>query len=514
MNNDSIEKMYEKAFGQAVYLQSVFPEMAKKQMAEMVETMARSNGNIDAILSTNQSVSVKGGFIAEEVHAETFNLDAILKNEKSRAYTDRNAEWSSFDWNGAKLKRNDVPDVVIAKDGKVTVSAQSKYYDSPENTATQMSQIKDNHAKYEKVDILLGPDEQVNSTLRKVPGESEPVPTTTIKEHAEAKAAALEAKNGNTAEIDAYKQTANKCQDKISQGKASSKPLSKSDADKLGSGDKSKLQQIEADYQTASTMHQMGNAAVGAFALSCVASGSMNTVRYIQLAKEGKITVEEATFKIIGETAASAADSAIKAAANTGAQSLITRYGSKTIAVQALSKVGLKSLLNTNVVTVGVTCTIDAIKDLVRLGMGDISSREFFDRQGKGMMMTTAGVAGGVIGEASGVAMAGMLEITGNAALTLSGIVGGISGGLIAGLAMTMAIEVGIEKPYRDLVRNTSNLRDAARELERVSRNIFHSQILFTKFLEADAQMEQQFQTRLSRIDNAGKRALDIINQI
>ncbi len=67
----------------------------------------------------------------------------------------------------------------------------------------------------------------------------------------------------------------------------------------------------------------MGNAAVGAAALSAVISGSINTVRYIQLAREGKISIEDATFKIVGETVASAADSAVKAASTTGLNSLI-----------------------------------------------------------------------------------------------------------------------------------------------------------------------------------------------
>ena len=137
-------------------------------------------------------------------------------------------------------------------------------------------------------------------------------------------------------------------------------------------------------------------------------------------------------------------------------------------------------MLKTNAVTVGVNCAIDAVKDLVRLGAGKISAQEFFDRQGRGVLDTTAGVVGGGLGTAAGAGMATALGASaGSVALTAASIVGGLAGGMIAGLAMNLAIENGIEKPYRDLVRNTESLRDAAIELDRVSRNAVKYQVLF-----------------------------------
>ena len=97
----------------------------------------------------------------------------------------------------------------------------------------------------------------------------------------------------------------------LKDGKSSSTGLSKADADTMGSGNLSKLNEIESRYQTKSTLKQMGNAAVGAAAMSAVVSGSMNTVRYIQLAREGRLTAKEATVKIVGETVAAAADSTV-----------------------------------------------------------------------------------------------------------------------------------------------------------------------------------------------------------
>ncbi|MDL2216202.1 hypothetical protein LJB81_00545 [Desulfovibrio sp. OttesenSCG-928-M14] len=505
MGKQSIEGKYEKAFEQAASLHPIFPNAAREQMAQMVEVIAKGNENIYAELATGRDMYQKGGFIAEEFHAETFNLDAVLKGDNARAYTDRYDEWSQHQWEGKPLAKNDTPDIIVSRDGKVTTTGQSKYNYSPEETARQMSQTKDGAPKYEKVDHLIGPEDQVNPA-----GE-----VASIKDHAEAKAGALKNTGGDSAEIQAYEQTAAKSTDTLKDGKSSSTSLSKADADAMGSGDISKLKDIENRYQTKSTLKQMGNAAVGAAAMSAVVSGSMNTVRYIQLAREGRLTAEEATIKIVGETVAAAADSAVKASANAGVQSLMVRYGSEKAVVEVLAKQGLKSMMKSNAVTVGVVCAVDAVKDLVRLGMGDMTKEEFFERQGKGLMATSAGVVGGSLGVAGATALAGALGAgTGTLAMTAASVIGGLSGGMIAGLAMTMAIENGIEKPYRDLVRNTTYMHEAALELERVSKTVLMGQVLFTKYLEADADLEQQLEAQFDKIDAVGNEALALIMKI
>jgi hypothetical protein len=283
----------------------------------------------------------------------------------------------------------------------------------------------------------------------------------------------------------------------------------------MGSGDKSRLEQVENTYKTKSTLQQMGNAAVGAAAMSAVVSGSINTVRYIQLARDGKLTAQEATVKIVGETVAAAADSAVKASANAGVQSLMVRYGSEKAVTQVLAKQGLQSMMKSNAVTVGVACAVDAVKDLVSLGMGNMTKEEFFERQGKGLMTTSAGVVGGSLGMAGATALAGALGASsGTLAMTAASVIGGLSGGMIAGLAMTIAIENGIEKPYRDLVQNTTYLHEAALELEQVSRTVLMGQVLFTKYIEADAHLERKLAVQFDRIDAAGDNALAAIMKI
>jgi hypothetical protein len=505
MAEESIERKYEKAFEQAASLHPVFPSSARQQMARMVEASLTGNAHIDKILSTNQSVEIKGGFIAEEVHAETFNLDAALKGDKAQAYTDRYGEWGQQEWGGRNLTTNDTPDIVVVRDGKVSTTAQSKYNYSPEETARQMSQVKDGQPKYEKVDQLIGPGDQIKPVDEMV----------SIGEHAQAKAEALKATGGDPVDTQAYEQTLAKHTDTLKDGKSSSTSLSKAEADKIGEGDRTKLEQIEDSYKNKSTLQQMGKAAVGAAAMSAVVSGSLNTVRYIQLAREGKLTGDEAALKIVGETVAAAADSAVKASANTGVQSLMVRYGSEKAVTEVLAKQGMKAMMKSNAVTVGVVCAVDAVKDLVRLGMGDISKEEFFERQGKGILQTSAGVVGGSLGMAGASAASVALGASvGGTAMTVASVVGGLSGGIIAGLAMTLAIENGIEKPYRDLVRNTGLLQEATSELERVSQTVFMGQVLFGRYIERDLMLEEGLREQFGRIDRAGLEALDAINKI
>jgi hypothetical protein len=95
------------------------------------------------------------------------------------------------------------------------------------------------------------------------------------------------------------------------------------------------------------------------------------------------------------------------------------------------------------------------------------------------------------------------------ALLTIAGIII-----VILVLAMAFASENGIEKPYRDLVRNTGHLQNAVHELERVSQTIFMGQVLFGKYLEVDASLETQLEERFTRIDEAGMRALEAVNKI
>lgn len=513
--NNNIEEEYEKSFAKIGGFQIIFPFQAKQKMAELCEEILKSNKIFDKILSTNQSPSIKGGFAAEQFFAETFNLDAILKNKNLRAYTDNYDEWYNHKFNNELLSKNDIPDIIISKNGTITSSAQSKFYDSAENTAHKMSVLKNGRAKYEDISILLGPKDQIDNGIKSSLVKNENIQKITIKEHAKAKAEALSTIVGSEAEEKAYMQTANKVSSKIQQEDISSGSLTLEEDLQLGNGDRSKLLKNRFTIQNKSSCIQMGKAAIGAAAISAIVSGAVNSLKYIQLAKKGHLTFQEATYKVLTETFSSAADSAVKASANAGIQSLMIRYGSEKAIIEALAKQSLKSIAKTSVATIGILSMIEGIKDLVRLGVGKISKKEFYERQGKGFLMTSAGVMGGGAGAVGTTTMATAAGIGATGmAFPIVASIGGIAGGLIAGLAMNFAIQNGIEKPYRNLIENTNNLKSALSELEQISQNVFHAQMLFTKFLKKNGQMDKEFEFQVKRIDELGQSALETINRI
>lgn len=491
-NKDDIETRYEKAFSQLGCFQTEFPATAKSEMARMIEQIVRTDENLkQSISSTNQSSAIKGGFAAEEVLAETYNMDAILKGKSSYAITDK----YKTEWEQAGFSHNDpVVDIaVIKKDGSAGYKAQSKFYETPESTARNMSLLKDGEVKYKDVDALIGPQEQINPQGDVV----------SVKEHAEAKSWAA-GRKGDPIQAEASRNTANKATDRIEFDETSSKSLSRHEANEVGC-DTENGRQIRKDYQnkyqTSSTIKHMKQAAKGAAAISAISSGVVNTIIYCQMAKEGKITETEAVIKIISTTASSAADSAIKASINTGIQAQIVRYGSKEITKQ-IAQNTLRTMARTNMITVGVVCGIDMVKDIVKLSCGKITKAQFEERSGKGVMTTTAGV----VGSTAGFEIGGMLGITG------AGFIGGMAGGLIAGLAMQFAIENHIETPYRELMANTASINESMSMLRQVSQEILRGQDIFTAYLIEESNLDDQSTIQYRRIaeaDSKMKAAID-----
>ena len=98
--------------------------------------------------------------------------------------------------------------------------------------------------------------------------------------------------------------------------------------------------------------------------------------------------------------------------------------------------------------------------------------------------------------------------------MTTLGVVGGISGGLIAGLAMQIAIENHIENSYKDIVRNTNNLKESLDILNQVSSNIFQGQILFSAYLEREKELDENLNKKLKDINQAGTKMSNAIDLI
>jgi hypothetical protein len=84
------------------------------------------------------------------------------------------------------------------------------------------------------------------------------------------------------------------------------------------------------------------------------------------------------------------------------------------------------------------------------------------------------------------------------ASVVLGPFIGGAVGALVASMAMDVAIEAGIEAPYREVVGNTTALRDSARLLEDVSRAVFQGQVHFSAFLTMDARLDTALRSALA----------------
>ena len=504
----SIEEQYEEAFRTTAAVNPVFTHSAKQQMVQMVEEIARSDENMQTFMRWESDPSRKGGFLAEEWHSDSFNLDSILKGKTVRAETglDNNV-----------LGNNDATaDIAIVDGDKVIKTAQVKYYKDAESTSHAHSVLdKNGDVKYQGADTALSPSDQVEG----------------IKEHA-AKAGArhleraesstdpqMEALHRNKA--NAYAQTGEKTSGTLEHDGVKSSPLSKAEANELGENDPSKVKEMRSDYQDRSTLQQMGNAAVGAAAMSAVISGAMNTVRYLGMAREGKISQQEAAVKIITETVCSATDSAVKASAIVGVNSLMVRGGEQVV-LGSLAQQGVSTILRGNAVAIGTVCVINAVKDLVSLSMGNMSKEEFEERQGKGILNTSAGVMGASLGGLAGAGLVASFSGTAAAATTATAtaaststivatasafftvpvmvpFITAMAGGIIATMAMNLAVENHIEKPYRDLVRNSRNMVESVQILEQVSASIFQGQVYFRRFLEMDAELDSAFQQQTQK---------------
>ncbi len=213
----------------------------------------------------------------------------------------------------------------------------------------------------------------------------------------------------------------------------------------------------------------------GAASMATVVCGAVAVVELVQEVREGKLTHGEAVAKILGELAASAAGAAIRASALSGEPGPLERHGSEERAVRMLAEQSLRNMLRTDVVTVGVVCIVDAVRDLVRFGTGDMSKEVFFERQGRGVLITSGGVVGGTLGMAGTMAFMGDRS-EGSAILSAACLVGGLSGAMIGGLAMSLAAENGIAEPCCDLVQNAPRLHAATEELVRASEDLFRGQ--------------------------------------
>ena len=131
MNNER-----KKAINQSVSACPIWSTKATEKIGQMVSEIKQANTIVGNVSKTAQNSAIKGGFAAETFHAESFNLDAILKDKGVRAFTDQ--------FGNTPLSRNDqIHDIVIMKDGEQLLGAQLKYFKDADATQKAFRSSKD-----------------------------------------------------------------------------------------------------------------------------------------------------------------------------------------------------------------------------------------------------------------------------------------------------------------------------------------------------------------------------------
>jgi hypothetical protein len=466
-----------------------YPESAARQMGDMVAETLRRDDAYRSILGGAQPIASKAGQVAEQLHAESFNLEAMLQDKTARALTDRDPAWSQTPYS----VNDPVADIAIVDNGEVVHNSQVKYYKDPQATANAMREVRpDGSQHYHDADSFVGPSDQVHPTDGS-PGIKDELRKTRLKNEQTRPAVATAAKN-----------VEERVSDRLEHDGARSRPLSREEARRAASDgpEGTKLRRdIEDTYLDRSTLQQMRNAAVGAAAISAVMAGTVGTIQYLKLVKEGKITPEEAILGILKGTAMASADSALKAAAAAGTVSVVTRLTAGALATQSVG-----GLLARGGIAGAAVCAVDLVQCMVMVAAGRMSPQELETRFGKNILQTSGGVAGSTIG----VSVAAALGAT----VGLAPVLAGIAGGLIVGLAVTIAVENGIEKPYREVMNNTASLAAAGAAMQQCSEAMAMGQRAFCGFLVMDRNVDEMTSRQITRIDQAGENMLKAIRKL
>lgn len=490
-SDDSFEEKYCDTFTSLGAVQIMFPLASKQQMAQLLEEAARRSRYLSQISATGQNSAIKGGFAAEEVLAETRNYDAILQGKTSRAFTDNDPKFPG--------KINDPSgDIRVTEtDGSVIHSAQVKIYKNSKTSRDQMGLLDQNtrQPKYQNEDSLIGASDQVN-------------PTDGSKSIAQSAHEKMNKEAGKRPEVaESMRQVEEKVTDKLTPGDGTeSQAHTKKQYEDIGQQNErgKKLRDDYLDYyRNQSTLQQMGKAAKGAAAIAAVSAGVYNTLRYAQAVRQGQMSADDAALKIVSETGAAATDCAVKAAANTGVQSIIVRHGGEKAAEMVL-KNSFGGLMKTSAITVAVIASIDLAKNLVLLAAGKMTKTEFEERSGKSVINSGAGVYGSAIGATVGSPFFPPVGTY----------VGSVCGAMISGMAMQFVIENGIEKEFRQAVEDTEQVKEAMILFQATAGNMLGGQILVDSYLEHEAAMNAEFTQVVKRIDDSGRGMCSAIDKL
>lgn len=128
---------------------------AKARLRTLSWEIATTEGQIVGVVQTGQNVPVRAGFVAEEVHAGTFNCDAVVKEQTVRARTDRHSDFGNTGYT-----RNGVSDIGFVDVSITPEPGQVKFHKTAEDTAKALRELTaDKSQKYAGHQLIVPADQ-------------------------------------------------------------------------------------------------------------------------------------------------------------------------------------------------------------------------------------------------------------------------------------------------------------------------------------------------------------------
>ena len=465
-----------KAAFQSISACPIWPAQAVEQIGQMLGQMEQANSILSNISMTAQNSAIKGGFAAEVFHAESFNLDAILKGKDVRAFTDRFAN--------TPLRHNDqLHDIVIMKDGKQVLGAQLKYFKNPDATQNAFRSTKDGVHQYENNDLFLGPSDQIDGI--RTSAERTILKNQQTRPEVSQAAEKVRDKTGAQLDVDG----------------AQSTPLSKPDSEHLGSGSKTGQdlhEKMQNGYLNKSTIQQSMKAAGTAAVITAVTAGCINSFQYLKQVRDGEISAEKAARLILTDTVVAAGDSALKAGAATASVSIAARKLPELFIGSAF-----QSSLSRGAIAGAAICAVDTVQCIVLFAAGKMSREELETRTGKNVFQTGAAVVGSSLGASIG-AVGGPAGV----------LIGSLVGGVITSLAMNIALDNHIEKSFQLTLTTTEQVVSSGISAHNTLQYLHLSQQYFAEFYKGVYLSERNFAQQLKAMQGQSVHLKDKINKL
>lgn len=471
-----MDKQDSKLISHSVSLCPIWPTQASEKIGRMVGEISQASDIMAKIASTAQNKAIKGGFAAETWHAESFNLDAILKDKDVRAFTDNFAK--------TPLAKNDMThDIVIMKGDTQLQGAQLKYFKNADSTQKAFRSSKDGVHRYENADVFLGPSDQIEGI--KLSAHKDMLKNRDTRPEVARAAEKVHDKAAGLLDVEGVQSTG----------------LSKRDAEHVGAGSssgKALHENMQTGYLNKATLQQSMRAAGSAAIVTTVIAGSINTFQYIRQVRDGEISAERATVLILQNTAIAAGDSALKAGVASASVSIAARSMPGLFA----GSVFKRTFANGGIAGAAV-CAVDVVQNLVLFAAGKITGEELETRTGKGLLLTGAGVSGASVGAAIG-ALGG----------PAGALVGSIVGGLITTLAMNIAVDNHIEKSFQLTLVATERVLSNGVAVHEALEYLQVSQQFYGDFHNGLYLSEKHFAAQVRTLEAQSKRLSNKINNL